>query len=143
GHSEISLPVKGYFMGSITGLPHLPDGKTADGRQWFRRVLRLDLGQFPAAEGRDGWYKLIVADMPEGETFQVSDIQSSNESVTATIEPSKAPQTSTRQFFVVTFQVKPGIRPGSYKNDDMVKVVLKTNHPYAPEIKFQVVFQAL
>src|SRR5690606_19494696 len=93
GHSEISLPVKGYFMGSITGLPHLPDGKTADGRQWFRRVLRLDLGQFPAAEGRDGWYKLIVADMPEGETFQVSDIQSSNESVTATVEPLEAPTT--------------------------------------------------
>jgi hypothetical protein len=143
GNKDIVLTMSGQFMGSITGLPYLPDGVSADGRKWVRQILHTDLGQFNASEGRDGWYKLIVEDMQEGAEFEVSDIESSNEFVTATVEPLPAAPNSQGRFFLVTFHVKPGIAPGGYDSKGAVKITLKTNHQYAPEIKFILVFQAV
>jgi hypothetical protein len=143
GSERISLELAGRFLGSISGLPYLPEGQSADGRKWAPEALYLDLGQYRASEGRQGWYKLAVGDIPEGVELEVSEIESSNDYVTASVQPLPAPPNSTRQFRLVTFEVKPGIAPGSYHQNKSVKVVLKTNHPYAPEIKFQVALQAL
>ena len=141
-HETVYFPLSGQFLGSITAVPYFPPGQKADGRKWDSNSLQIDLGPFDAAKGRQGWFKLLVGDMSDGVMFEVNEIQSSNESVTATVTSLPAPPNSTKQFALVTFDVKPGIRPGSYYKDDRIDVVLKTNHPYAPEIKFGLAFQA-
>ncbi len=144
GAETITFPLEGQFLGSITGLPYRPEGvKPRPGMTWAREVLQTSLGDVPSAEGGEGWYKLVVGDMPEGQALEVTGVESSLESVTATVTPLPAPPQSTRQFFLVTFQVKPGVKPGTYQQKDSAQVILKTNHPYAPEIKFYVSFNAI
>lgn len=141
-HEKVFFPLSGQFLGSISAVPYIPPGQKADGRKWAPNTLQLDLGVFDGADGRQGWFMLLVGDMPEGVAFEVNEKKSNNESVTATVKPLPAPAKSTKQFALVTFDVKPGIRPGSYYKDESIDVVLKTNHPYAPEIKFGLAFQA-
>jgi hypothetical protein len=142
GSKEIPLTLTGQFLGSITGLPYWPEGAKPAGMQWAREILQTVLGEVPSSKGGEGWYKLVVGDMPEGVAFEVSEIESSLEFVTASVKPLPAPPQSTREFFLVTFHVKPGVPPGAYDQKKSAKVILKTNHPYAPEIKFYVSFQA-
>lgn len=144
GSETFTFPITGQFLGSITGLPYLPDGvKQPKGMTWMRDFLQTNLGDLSVSEGGTGWYKLVVGDMPEGQTFEVTAIKSSMEHVSATIEPLPTPPNSTRQFFLVTFKVKPGVPAGTYQSKQSPTVILKTNHPYAPEIKFFVSFNAV
>lgn len=142
GAKDIPFPITGNFLGPITGLPYRPAGVDTKDMRWRPDILHTDLGQFPSDKGGQGWYKVIVADMPEGETFQVTDVESSLGFVTASVESLPSPPNSTRQHFLVTFQVKPGVPPGTYQRKKSAKVVLKTNHPQAEEIKFYVEFIA-
>jgi hypothetical protein len=144
GFATLNFPIRGQFLGSITGLPYTPEGvERPPGMIWTREVLQTALGDVQASEGGTGWYKLIVGDMPEGQKFEVIGTESSMEFVTATVEPLPTPKNNPRQFFVVTFKVKPGVPPGSYQSKQSAQVILKTNHPYASEIKFYVSFNAV
>lgn len=139
-----NFPVKGTFLGSIAGWPYVPKGTPQPpGMTWTREVLQIGLGDIRASEGATGWYRLVVGDLPEGEKFEVTGVESSMESVTASIEPLAAARNSNSQAFVVTFKVKPGVPLGSYQSKQSAQVILKTNHPYAPEIKFYVSFNAI
>lgn len=141
GVKEVPFSISGNFLGPITGRPYHPEGVDTSAMKWRPDILHTDLGEFSGKKGGEGWYKLVVADMPEGETFKVNEVDSSSEYVTATIESLPNP-TAGRQHFLVTFHVKPGTPPGSYQGKKSAKVVLKTNHPRAEEIKFYVEFFA-
>ncbi|MCA9068666.1 MAG: DUF1573 domain-containing protein, partial [Planctomycetaceae bacterium] len=143
GANEVPFSVKGNFLGPITGLPYRPEGVNTKDMKWRPELLHTDLGQFPADKGGEGWYKIVVAEMPEGETFKVDQIESSLEFVSADVKPLPAPPKSTRQYFLVTFKVQPGTPPGTYQRKKSAKVVLRTNHPLAEEIKFYVEFIAI
>lgn len=142
GAKEVPFSITGNFLGPITGLPYRPEGVNTKGMKWRPDLLHTDLGLFPSEKGGEGWYKIIVAEMPEGQTFEVSGVESSVNFVTATVKPLPNPPESTRQHFLVTFQVKPGVPPGTYQRKKSAKVVLKTNHPLASEIKFYLEFIA-
>ncbi len=140
---EITFPIMGEFLGSIAAFPYWPTKTKPPGMQWIREKLQTDLGEIPADKGGEGWYKLFVSDMPEGVPFEVKDVESSMKSVTAHIKKLPTPAKSTQQRFIVTFEVKPGVPAGAYVQKNSAKVILKTNHPYAPEIKFFVSFHAI
>lgn len=142
---EIPFEITGQFAGPITALPYRPPGaKTSNNVTYVRELLNINLGRFPASEGGKGWYKLVVAEMPKGEEFEITEIESSLDKVTATVKPISAPpQVKDRQFRVVTFEVEPGVAPRTYHRKKSVKIKMKTNHPRAPELKFYVEFIAI
>ena len=133
--SEIPLEITGTFLGAIQLFPFIPKGVHNPGIQWFPELMAINLGKFPAAKGATGWFMMRVGDMPDGQEFQVRKIESSN-SLTATVTPQQAGSKSSHKAFLVTFQVKPGSPPQSHLRKQSAWVVLKTNHPHAPEIKF-------
>ncbi len=139
-HKTIEFPLLGQYLGPITGMPYVPKGESADGRNWNTESLGLYLGAFDASKGRKGWYQLLIGGLSKDETFEVTDIESSHEFITATVE--ELPPANTRRCILVTFEVQPGIRPGGYSSKD-VQVVLKTNHPDAPEVRFGIGFKAI
>jgi hypothetical protein len=81
--------------------------------------------------------------MPEGVEFEATEISSTMEQVTASLQKLPSAPNSQQQLFVVTFQVKPGVPRGPYRGKDAAKVTLKTNHPLAPEIEFRVAFSSI
>ena len=135
---EIPLDITGTFLGSVRLLPNA--AKSDSGVKWFPELMAINLGTFPAAKGATGCFTMLVGDMPEGQEFQVQKIESSVKSLTATVSPQEGGPKSSHQAFLVTFQVKPGSPPQSHLRKESAKVVLKTNHPYAPEITFHVEF---
>ncbi len=135
---EISFDITGTFLGSIQLLPFVPQGVQNPGLQWYPDLMAINLGTFPAAKGATGWFTMLVGDMPEGEDFQVQKIDSDIKSLTATVTPQESRSKSSHKAFLVTFQVKPGAAPASHLQKQSGKVILKTNHPHAPEIKFYV-----
>lgn len=144
GAATFNFPVKGQFLGSIEGFPYVPEGvERPAGMTWAREVLQIGLGDVSASEGATGWYRLVVGDIPEGQKFEVTGVESSMEHVTATTKPLGADGKNSRENLIVTFHVKPGVPPGAYLLKQSAKVILKTNHPYAPEIKFYVSFNAI
>lgn len=145
GSQTFNFPIRGTFLGSISGWPYVPAGtKQPPGMSWVREVLQIGLGDIPASEGGTGWYRLVVGDMPEGQKFEVTGIESNMESVTASVEPlATGKSKNNTQAFVVTFKVKPGVPLGPYQSKQSAQVILKTNHPFAPEIKFYVSFNAV
>ena len=140
---EISFPLKGTFLGSITGIPYWPGEEKPAGMVWATDFLHTNLGRVEASKGGEGWYKLSIGDMPQGLEFEVTGIESSLDFVTATTEKLPTPPNSNRQFLLVTFQVKPGGPLGTFDQKKSAKITLKTNHPFAPEIKFYVAFQSV
>lgn len=139
---EISFPITGNFLGPITAIPWRPEGARAV--QYSPANLHLDIGQLSASEGAKGYYKLIIADMPEGQEFEALEIEPTLENVKVTVERQPAPpQAKNRQFAVVTFEVLPGVAPGTYQRKNSVKIQMKTNHPKAEELKFYLEFIAI
>ncbi len=135
---EIPLDITGTFLGSIQLFPFIPKGAANPGIHWTTDLMAIDLGKFPAAKGAEGWYTMVVGDMPKGQEFHVEKIEPSVDSLSVSVAPQESRSNSSHKAFLVTFQVKPGSPPASHLQKNAARVILKTNHPNAPEIKFYV-----
>ena len=133
---EIPFEINGTFLGSIHLLPNV--AKSDPGVKWHCELMAINLGTFPAAKGASGSFTMLVGDMPAGEKFQVQKIEPSIKSLTAAVVPQESRSNTSHQAFLVTFHVKPGAPPASHLRKESAKVILKTNHPENPEIKFYI-----
>ena len=138
---EIPFAITGNFLGPITARPYRPEGTKA--MRYHPEFLHIDIGQFPASKGGKGWYKLIIADMPEGLEFEATEIEPSLGNVKVTVKRQASPPQSKHQFAIVEFEVLPGVTTGTYQKKNSVKIKVKTNHPKAKELKFYLEFIAI
>lgn len=133
-----TVKIEGTRLGPIQVLP-MP------GTQWNPVSMGVNLGRFPAAKGASASVMLFVGAMPEGETFAMESFESSVEGITVSMEPmsgesSNSDEPTKRQRFKMTFSATPGIAPQTRRSADAAKVTVKTNHPEASEVHFQVHF---
>ena len=104
---------------------------------WHDQALAVDLGTFPAAEGKTASLQLYVAGLEE--PFEFTGVESGADYVRVTLRPDpKYTSRGGKQKFFVDFTVPPGTPPVAHMRKGSVPVDVKTNHPSAREIRFHV-----
>lgn len=94
----------------------------------------LQLGQFPATEGRSAKLLLIVDQKDMNEPFQLMEIESDPPFLKASMEPLGGP-TGTIHRYIVEITVPPG-RPHTQKTDtNRGHITIHTNHPTKESIQ--------
>lgn len=131
-----TVKIEGTRLGPIQVLP-MP------GTQWNPATMSVNLGRFSAAEGASASVMLFVGAMPAGQTFAMESFESSVEGISVSLEPmagqsSNAEESVKRQRFKMTFTASPGIAPQTRRAADAAKITVKTNHPEASDVHFQV-----
>lgn len=110
------------------------------GTKWSANTWSVDLGRFPAAQGKSAAVSLFVSDMPEGREMTFSDVQVGDPFVSVDLVRDAAFAAPNRQRYVLTFAAKPGGPVVTRKDKGAVKIEAKTNHPALPSMKFTVQF---
>lgn len=99
-----------------------------EGAMFFPDKLVLQLGQFPASEGRTAKLMVIVDEKDMTEPFQISDIEADPSFLKASLQPLGTP-TGTVHRYTVAISVPPG-RPHTRKTDaKRGHITIHTNHP--------------
>ncbi|MEZ6032175.1 MAG: DUF1573 domain-containing protein [Planctomycetaceae bacterium] len=103
--------------------------------------LLLQLGQFPAAEGRSAKILVIVDEKNMSEPLQIGKIEADPPFITAKLEPLGAP-TGTVHRYVLEISVPPG-RPRTQMTDvKRGRITIPTNHPTKESIFIEIVMHS-
>ncbi|MCA9040751.1 MAG: DUF1573 domain-containing protein [Planctomycetaceae bacterium] len=136
--SELRIHVKGAIKGPFTFL----NTTRQSGVRFSTNAWILDMGSFSADEGRIVEMRVFVAEMPEGENFNVLSAETDLEFLEVSVTGDDQPAQNGRAEVRMKFEYKAGspsiIRGGSQP----VTVTFKTNHPEAEEFKIRVLFAA-
>ncbi len=135
GETNIDIKVRALRPGPLRFLPAI------GGAQWNRDTMSLNMGRFPASEGKKVSLPMFVSGM-EGE-FKLLTVEPSDKFLKVTLE-SEAVEDSTKQrTYFLKFEI-PGGSPAMSRNaTDPVRVKMKTNHPQAEDIEIDVLFISL
>ena len=105
-----------FILQPLDGAMFLPDG------------LLLQLGQFPASEGRTAKLLLVVDEKDMTDPFRITEIDADPPFITASLVPLGVP-TGTVHRYTLEISIPPG-RPRIQKNDaNRGHITLHTNHP--------------
>jgi hypothetical protein len=129
-------PVDIYISGSRTGpISILATGKT----RWRSRAMIVDLGTFDASVGTKATLLMFVGGLDETE-FKFLSVEKNPETIRVALERDPNFQSQTRQKFFLTFEVPPGNPAQTRGIDRPARIIIKTNHPGADELKFRIQF---
>jgi hypothetical protein len=110
------------------------------GPAWVENRSIVGLGAFDSREGKKVTLTLLVID-PPSEGLQVSETICDPEAIKVTLAPDESFKRTVSRYFL-TFEYPAG-SPRVTRGEELPgKVKLKTNHPKAPEMDFQVLFTA-
>jgi hypothetical protein len=103
------------------------------GRSWYAERQMVSLGRFPAAEGAKEIVSLFVvkADQP----LEITSVESKSP-ITVSIDPQPALELPNRVQYRMTVEFPKGGVSGFYPVDDPLPIVVSTNHPLIPTLKF-------
>ena len=111
------------------------------GPGWSGGRSRLALGSFPASKGKTQTLTMFVE---KGDTdLKFDNIRATPDLVEVKLEKDESFETATREKYMVTVTVPPGLRPGIYEGDDAVVVEADVEHPRFDRLNFTVQFRAL
>ena len=131
-----SSPVNMFVNGTRTGpITILPTGNT----RWNHKAMVVNLGEFDATQGAKASLLLFIAGLDETK-FQFLSVEKNLETLGVTLKPDPNFQSESRQKFRLTFEVPPGSPTEIRTIDRPVRVIIKTNHPEAEELKFRIKF---
>lgn len=112
-----------------------------DGAMFVPDKMLLQLGQFPAAEGRHVKLLLIVDEKDMTEPLQITDIKADPPFLKASFEP-LGTSTGTVHRYAVEISVPPG-RPHVHKTDSKRgQITIDTNHPSKETIYLEVLMHS-
>lgn len=132
---ELTFYVEGTRRGPVSFLP-VGDVK------WYSDAKLLDLGKFPAAEGKNVKLSMVLKEGPS-EDFEITQVQSESPFVRASFRPDREFQAAGRKRYELTLDVPPGKPATSKLGSSSVKVNITTNHPDAPTVTIRVQFISL
>lgn len=127
-----SVTVGGVRWGPVIVLAANPK------QAWNSRLALVDMGEFPAKEGKTVSMLLTIASPESGQQVQCTRTETSSSLIELSVEADTKRSTQARQWFRLTVAVPPG-RPYKIhdaKNPIIISVV--TNHPRAEVIRLQV-----
>lgn len=128
-----------YIEGTRKGPVHfLPTGNV----KWYSNSKVLDLGKFPASQGKTARLSMFLTELPS-EEVEILGVQSESKLVKVDFEPDRNFQAAGRKRYRLTVEVPPGGPPASRVRESSVKVNITTSHPDAPELTLCVQFISL
>ena len=108
----------------------------------YRSASRfINFGSFPASKGAKVVLSLFVKRFDE-EGFQVAEIVYNEKVLKVNLVEDPQLRSKRRQRFELTIEVPAGRPPTSQVGEDRMEIVLKTNHPVVPELRFQLEFRS-
>ena len=131
-YHELVAEVRGTRRGPFSFVPVVRPGQ-----RWMPEALALDLGTFPASEGRTGVLQTFVEGLDE--PLEISDVTSSHPYVTLKLRRDETFEGGEgRQKVFLDVVVEPGAPAATHRRKKAVRLSAKTNHPDATEIAFYI-----
>ena len=133
-YREVVIDITGTKKGPWSFVP-----VRAQGQKWHPEAQALDLGTFPAEEGRVGRVQVFVTGVEE--PLELVSVGGLPEYVTLEFDRDETfgIKDGGRQKGTFVFTVKPGAPPVTHKRGGSnLRIDVKTNHPTAPNLKFYV-----
>ena len=125
----VEVYVKGRRTGPITFL-------SARQTHWNLNNMSINLGQFDAKQGASGAIFLFVRGL-EDEEFKFTSVESDPDDLQIELKPDHNFRARGRKKYELHFRVPPGRRPETRSSGHPAVVEIKTNHPEARTLKFQ------
>ena len=132
-YAELRFDLVGTRLGPIQVIP-LP------GVDWTAEAMAVDLGRFSSGTPKSATAWLFVSEMPEGQEFRFEKVESSVPCVQLKLERDLSFKGKGRQRFKLTFEATGNCPVGVFQGKSAAKILVRTNHARAKEIKFYVQF---
>ena len=113
----------------------------ADGGFWVASMNGLKLGNFQKNAGREAVLTLAVSSDEMPAPLEVLSSEVSPKFLDVSLEPTTS-QAENVSRYLLKVRIPPGIPKTDKTASDPAKILLKTNHPAAPEFQFDVSFKA-
>ncbi|QDV17911.1 hypothetical protein Pan153_25670 [Gimesia panareensis] len=134
GTRDFIVQVSGNHTGPIRIVPTF-------GIRWDPARMHLNLGEFPAAKGKEAILSMFVEGL-DG-PLEILDQKIEPGFLKFEIKKDDAFESTNKQRYILKFIVPAGEPAVSYGLGNLAKVKLRTNHPQAKNIEFKVQFISL
>ena len=134
--NERPLLLKGIRIGPFQIL------KLTSGVRWTSDQLRLSLGQFSAAKGKQANLLMFVNPLKD-EKFKILDVEVSHSFLKFDVAEDTEFKSKQKQRFRIQVEVPAGKPPVAQTRQNAIRVKVKTNHPKARIIEFSVTFVSI
>ena len=108
------------------------------GPNWIEDQMTVSLGTFAAKVGKKVTLNLFVRNCPEA-GLEFKEVQADPDYIRVSIQPDEKFKGRSKHYHL-TFEFPPGSPKEPHLKDNRGKIKITTNHPQAPEINFQVIF---
>lgn len=128
------MKVSGHAQGPVS---ILPIGNVS----YYRRANAVDLGRFPAADGKSAELAVMVRGIEESDV-EMDAITISDESLSFELTRDKSFRVPGKVKYIARITFDPGGIPDTKSGPTTAKIVVPINHPDQPTIEFKVAYAA-
>lgn len=123
-----------HVRGTRTGPLQLLQGP---GTVWHPEVMAIEMGNFPAAEGKKARLLVFVTGMGD-KPFEITKVDTDTPFLKVDLVRDTKFESKSKQRYDLYFEVPPGSPIVSKIRKESARVTLETNHPDAPQLKFRI-----
>jgi len=111
------------------------------GTRWYSEKNAVDLGTFPAREGKKASVSLFVLGKGSDD-FKLLSVSAEPDTVRLSMQKETSFMVKGRAKYTLTFEVPAGQLPASRNRREAVVIRVKTNHPDAQDFKFYTMYES-